>query len=773
MRSALTMAVMTVMGLGLGPVRPTEAEVVTERWGNGVTCRHRGLTISSGADGATVIRFDLSALRRGTKICRASLRVDRRIRKRIGGPKPGQTLHAASGVGGGLTCPRQPIGIYELGGDGKVVGEPLALEPPRYASFDATRVVRHWVSGEGANRGLLIQPPAFIAPRRLVLEITYEGKLEDPPPPVKGLKVFHRAGQTFITWTEIDRIVTTDKLRWSQYRKLSAKGSPRGEVLYRIYAHDRPITARTIASATRIDEVGPLSGYDGRIRQNRTRGEIFQGRDPNVIVPRYCIGPTPPPGPFQANSQFVDGKKRAPEWLAQQLPLYTGLYVHNPRRPGKRYYAVVTCVNGVENTRDFSAENSLQEPVTETVGPGEPILYRRLDLSRRRGRKKEIRETQFFAYWANPPYASLPQRVVHFLVGVEGPEPSPPRSMHVRVGIRDMYWSELVGGTHPHEWRGRPHLAVALVADWSVAGIGYHSSYGTLKAYSQGCVEPYAIRLLDLILPYVQRRWKVNPGRISCSGTFLGLHLPHIFTYTVAGGHQTVMNLKWSPLGRSLPKRWGPPGLARTPDGANAYDLVDASAIVRKDPRRETPFLYCPGGKGPGHQTEIGWTQNPKAYRALMDTKRPFVAVWGMRLRQAGRFTDMDAWDHNVPAFGNCSLDDNPGSGHLLDGDFSGQINGYLWWEPKTGTDEKDRWALTVYLVDECRAETCTVDVTPRRLKNFKPAPGEKFKWTNTSLANKRLLQSGTVTADEWGLVTLKGVTVTKGRNRLEIRRPR
>ncbi|OPX21996.1 MAG: hypothetical protein B1H04_05715, partial [Planctomycetales bacterium 4484_123] len=84
-----------------------------------------------------------------------------------------------------------------------------------------------------------------------------------------------------------------------------------------------------------------------------------------------------------------------------------------------------------------------------------------------------------------------------------------------------------------------------------------------------------------------------------------------------------------------------------------------------------------------------------------------------------------------------------------------------------------DRWALTVYLVDECRAETCTVDVTPRRLKNFRPAPGEKFKWTNTSLANKRLLQSGTVTADEWGLVTLKGVTVTRGRNRLEIRRPR
>jgi hypothetical protein len=35
-----------------------------------------------------------------------------------------------------------------------------------------------------------------------------------------------------------------------------------------------------------------------------------------------------------------------------------------------------------------------------------------------------------------------------------------------------------------------------------------------------------------------------------------------------------------------------------------------------------------------------------------------------------------------------------------------------------------------------------------------------------------KVLASGTVTADRWGLVTLRQATVTKGKNRLVIRRP-
>lgn len=768
-RAVLGIVVVTALGAPVG------AEVVTEWWGRGKACRHQAMTARKLPDGSHVIRFDLPAMEGLVRVYRASLRVAVKAPRTGTGLRPGRTLHAASGVDAGARSPAGPIEIYPLAEgstDDKPAldDRPLQLEPPRYVSFDATEVVRCWMSGKRPNLGLLIKPCDLLDPQSTVLEVVHEGKGGQLPPPVRDLKVFHRAGQTFITWTEIDKITTAEKVRYGDFRQIVAKPGPRGVVLYRVYRSDEPITAASIGRAERIDEVGPLSGYDGRIRQNRTRGEIFQGRDPNVIVPRFCIEASPPSSPFKATGEFVDGRMKHPEWYARQLPLHTGLYVYSPRKAGRSYYAVTALVNGAENTRDISPANSLTEPVAETAAPGEPILYRRLDKTLKRGRRVQVRETQFYVYWVGPPCSNLPREPIHILVGVDGPLDAAARSLEVFTGIADMYWSELVGGTHPRRWRNRPHLALQVVDDHALAGLGYHSAYRTLKSYSQGVVEPYTVRLVKLALAWAQKRWSVDPGRIYVSNSFLGLHLPEYFTYCVAGGHQTVLNLKWSPLGRALPKRFGPPEVARTADGRSAYDLVDGAWLVRRDPAAETPFLYCPGGKGPGHQVEVGWSQNPKVYRALMKTKRPFAAIWGRKDRTYDRFNKM-AWDRNVPALGHGSLDDNPGSGSLYDGDLTGQINWFLWWDPATGVDEPGRWALTVYLIDQAPQAECTVDVTPRRLKKFKARPGEEFRWTNTSVKDGKVVGAGTVKADKWGLVTLKQVKATKTRNRLEIRR--
>jgi hypothetical protein len=55
------------------------------------------------------------------------------------------------------------------------------------------------------------------------------------------------------------------------------------------------------------------------------------------------------------------------------LPVGTGLYVAQPRRPGRRYYAVVSCRRGVANLRDLSGQNAPGQPVDETVGTGVPV----------------------------------------------------------------------------------------------------------------------------------------------------------------------------------------------------------------------------------------------------------------------------------------------------------------------------------------------------------------------------------------------------------------
>ena len=138
----------------------------------------------------------------------------------------------------------------------------------------------------------------------------------------------------------------------------------------------------------------------------------------------------------------------------------------------------------------------------------------------------------------------------------------------------------------------------------------------------------------------------------------------------------------------------------------------------------------------------------------------------------------------SLPAFGNCSIDDNPGDGASdpgaagADSDPTGNINGYLFWDTETIVDEPARWEMTVYLHagdkhgrGKAPARACTVSLTPRRCRKFKASPGRKFKWTNTSLADGRQVQSGAAAADKWGLVTIDKLVVTMEKNRIRIER--
>jgi hypothetical protein len=122
-----------------------------------------------------------------------------------------------------------------------------------------------------------------------------------------------------------------------------------------------------------------------------------------------------------------------------------------------------------------------------------------------------------------------------------------------------------------------------------------------------------------------------------------------------------------------------------------------------------------------------------------------------------------------IPAFSNCSLDNNPGTGDPDAGEPFGQINAWLLWNPDDSADKPGRWEMTVYLVGSCPDKDCTVDITPRHCAQFKPKPGDKFKWSNTPTGADKPIASGTITADKWGLVTLKQTVVSKDKNRIVI----
>ncbi len=61
------------------------------------------------------------------------------------------------------------------------------------------------------------------------------------------------------------------------------------------------------------------------------------------------------------------------------------------------------------------------------------------------------------------------------------------------------------------------------------------------------------------------------------------------------------------------------------------------------------------------------------------------------------------------------------------------------------------------------RAGVQTADVTPQRTTTFKVTPGGSVTWQNINVFTAQVLQSGTVTADSAGLVTIPGVQILTG----------
>jgi len=114
----------------------------------------------------------------------------------------------------------------------------------------------------------------------------------------------------------------------------------------------------------------------------------------------------------------------------------------------------------------------------------------------------------------------------------------------------------------------------------------------------------------------------------------------------------------------------------------------------------------------------------------------------------------------------------------IIDGPPRGCWNGHFAWstrnqnfDPKSVeddiVDEPGRLAICIRLgknsFQELTAPTATADVTPRRARRFKPAPGEKVHWENWDLSDPkapRKLAEGDTPADAHGLVTVKQFTI-------------
>ena len=738
-------------------------EVVSRRWGGAA------LRVSRAKAGQRLI-FDLSDIPRGAKVHHASLYCFTRGGRQ---PKDPALIHLTEKL--------------DAEGDPVLAAKPLKIEPPWYRSFDAAEAVGRWVRDPDTNLGLTVKRFEGFDAGKTYLEVRYEGKAQDVPEQVAGVRAVHHHGQTFIAWTEHkafrpkkDEIIWVEKFSergdvlaegpgdgWRgmpnhpaitlttlrRLQGLAVRLKPSGfqgikplrrvrkvlPITYRVYRHAAKITAANIHQAEMLAEVQPLSGFDQEVYKIHFQGEyINQREEPKSVIPTYCLD---------------KGKALAPG---------EGLYVHTAARAGKSYYAVTTALGGTENLSQIGDANSLSRPVEEKPGTPEPVLqWVQEDYYR-----KDPTE-YWYRYWASPPYVNVPSRSFRVAVAVsdkfKGPGPLTIGSISGAFNVR---------GSLNLPRADRVTILVKRQLAWMPA-LFYNQGMGTLRAVTESKVDYYCERYMSRMIKWVMGKYQIDRSKISGSLMHFGLRHPEIFTRMSMGSYTAGYDLRWAPGGPSMPRVLGPMGI-KTTKGEDAWKMYSVSEYVNTYPDRDIPFLVCVSGTGKdsGHTCEFGWQDDPRGWRGLLKARQPFVAAWSLGVpRELSLAFGKMRWDVSIPAFSNCSLDNNPGNGDAADGDYYGCINGWLLWDDKDQVDRPDRWEMTVWVISSCPDDACTVDITPRHCKAFKPKKGEKFKWTNTSLKEKQRVRAGQVTADRWGLVTIKAVKVGKGKNRIVIGR--
>jgi len=675
------------------------------------------------------ITVDLSALPARTAVFRAVLQVRRDPAVNSGGHPAALRriviLDATDTAGGGL-----------------------ALRGPRFRSFDVTAAVRAAMT---RDRRLVLQVTSFHGWQRAGtrLDVTCAAAAKAAVRPVTDLRVRHAAGQTFIAWKDPYPHLTKDQVTIQALREAKAKADTEREVRFRIYRSKAPLTAATVGEAELLDEVGGFTAFNGE----------YYGVYPkkHFAALRYVVwegeGPLPPDG---------------------------GVYVHKSAAKETAYYAVSVALNGEERLSAPVASKA----VKEEVGPGAPVLQR---IARPKPHFNYVRDAtvRYYVKWESPPTCNLPSRPFDYLVAVPPVRKGPPTPLHVALHC----WGANLNGGYGWWYNGREGAMMVatnqIPYDWWAC---YHEHLYTLKPFNEGLVRNFSPKRVWAFVEWVKTKWQIDETRITLGGSSMGgAGVSHWLRY----GDRFAYGISW--VGVHIPAKT--PGFRGSYEGVvgrvawrtthesgiPAFDYMDDAKWLRAHPRVETPFLAYANGK---NDAGIGWPQAVEFTKALQETRRPHLFVWGQGGHgQRAYFPTPTGGGDNVrapldirldrslPAFTNCSLDDNMGSGDPKDGDPKGQLNMFLRWLTGDIVDRQDRYEITLYLIEKAPKADCAVNVTPRRLRQFKPKPGETLTWASTSLKDGKEIASGSVKADRWGLVTIEGLQVSKDRNRLVIKR--
>jgi hypothetical protein len=704
------------------------------------------MTVLPSRTGRGVVRFDLSILPRRAEVLRADLLVFRTAQ--VTGAAPAALVDIDIRP---LFAPLGPSG------EPRPSAGPLKLRGPWYDRFDATGAVRQWLAGK-PNGGFFVKTMPHWNAQAACLDVAYRGEpVAAAPQQVTGVRAFHRAGQTFITWKEVESLAPGEDLTYGQYKRLLADAAE--AVRYRIYCHDRPITAGNLERARRIAEVGPLSAWNINARNKEYLiGEALRKPDEMGELARNYNGEMhrwtmdSPRMDRYPLARFVIDEKAGP------LPPATGLYVHHPAAEGRRYYAVVACRAGVENSTRITRANTTG-PVAETVGYGAAVRQGK----GLRGPYFDYPGTRWvYAQWCAPPLAPRPNMVFNWSVLIpphagDATTPVIP-GMKARAKAPAELFFHAAGYSYAQPGKKVLWYSVQIAPhDWPASGwYGFNDAWGTLRSFREGKVANHTQKRIVAFLDWAVSVLPVDPDQVIAVGAdgaaALAMNYPDRFAYVWITGFDRSGVTDPKAAGR-FAAAWGPRSPEIRDDQGRAdwsWAELDKLALTAA---KDLPLTVCLGyswGRDEGYARGNG-----RFYRAMQKARQPLMAYWGWNgLRSRGEVNPYTGlWRGHeitraapIPAFSNSSVN--------IDRESGGTAGGAFNWSELTDTPERLSAAI--------HSQEGAFDLTLRRTRRFRPAPGETVRWEAVAQPDPRSRskekpepQSGRVEADANGLVTI------------------
>ncbi|HYV95451.1 MAG TPA: MopE-related protein [Chitinophagales bacterium] len=471
----------------------------------------------------------------------------------------------------------------------------------------------------------------------------------------------------------------------------------------------------------------------------------------------------------------------------------TGLFVATTLVNGDYYYAVTVMIDNVEDQTIISDSNSLSVSVSEIVSHPMPVFQEARLIE---GETAEIYSTFIsmkyavgqplmnragflafdFALYRNHGY-NLHPLVVHLHAGgsffldkitsVSQDEMNIDFEDNLPSGTNQGWWgvnenfdvyNDLLNVSNPTSGVNYNHtqIRINLVLDWAFKFL----AIDTNRVYMQG-TSLGAPGAFFMAITYPERF-----AAIDVDGGIFDLAFNHDYqskcTFNAGKKNRKDGDSRLGTIATDL----------MTNLGVGTYELLNGGAVIHEHNEKNFPFIISLNGK---RDEMMGWTEKTFYYDSVNHNHTGGSYFWDIRTHNG----DSGIWNTNkiinvfrfsknlsFPAFADCSLNEDWGTGDGNTGEAFGTVNASLDWVNEV-TDDSSQWNAQIFVRDLVNKndetvpypDSATVTITPRRVQHFNPVAGNIIAWSVSHHGTE--IQSGTIEY-QGGLITVPGVKIFK-----------